>query len=83
MIFLTLIESSRTGAQSFFPDALKAFWREAQHMSHIPTCVLRGVLEQHTTPESLEMISNLLSKQSGSRLHDSQVHVYDALEPSQ
>ena len=64
---------------SFFPDALKAFWREAQHCPHIPTCVLRGVLEHHTTPESLEMICNLLSKQSGSVLHDSQVHVYDAV----
>jgi hypothetical protein len=40
---------------------------------------LRGVLEHHTTPESLEMICNLLSKQSGSILHDSQVHVYDAV----
>jgi len=64
---------------SFFPDALKAFWREAQHCPHIPTCVLRGVLEHHTTPESLEMICHLLSKQSGSILHDSQVHVYDAV----
>ncbi|KAL7544123.1 hypothetical protein ACHAXR_013527, partial [Thalassiosira sp. AJA248-18] len=67
------------GAKSFFPDALKAFWREAQHLPHIPTCVLRGVLENHTTPESLEMVVNLLSKQSGSALHDSQVHVYDAV----
>ena len=30
-------------------------------------------------PESLEMTSNLLTKQSGSALHDSQVHVYDAV----
>mmetsp|Transcript_25806 Transcript_25806/g.55526 ORF Transcript_25806/g.55526 Transcript_25806/m.55526 type:complete len:2059 (-) Transcript_25806:9-6185(-) len=67
------------GAKSFFPDALRAFWREAQHLPHIPTSVMRGVLEHHTTPESLEMICNLLSKQSGSALHDSQVHVYDAV----
>ncbi len=58
---------------------MRAFWREAQHCPHIPTCVLRGVLEEHTTPESLEMICNMLTKQSGSALHDSQVHVYDAV----
>lgn len=40
---------------------------------------MRGVLEDNTTPECLEMISNLLTKQSGSSLHDSQVHVYDAI----
>jgi len=67
------------GAKSFLPDLLRGFWREAQHLPHIPTCVLRGVLESHTTPESLEMICNLLTKQSGSALHDSQVHVYDAV----
>ena len=67
------------GTKSFLPDANRVFWREAQHLPHIPTCVMRGVLEHHTTPESLEMVSNLLTKQSGSALHDSQVHVYDAV----
>ena len=67
------------GAQSFLPDGCRAFWREAQHLPHIPTCTMRGVLENHTLPESLEMISHLLTKQSGSALHDSQVHVYDAV----
>jgi hypothetical protein len=68
------------GAQSFLPDGCRAFWREAQHLAHVPTCSLRGVMEPHTTPESLEMLSNLLSKQSGSVLHDSQVH--GMLKPS-
>ncbi|KAL7554360.1 hypothetical protein ACHAWF_017793 [Thalassiosira exigua] len=72
-------QKSMGGAKSFLPDALVEFWREAQHLPHIPTCVLRGVLEPHTTPESLEMISNLLTKQSGSALQDSQVHVFDAV----
>jgi len=67
------------GAQSFLPDGCKSFWREAQHLGHVPTCTLRGVLEKHTTPESLQMIANLLTKQSGSNLHDSQVHAYDAV----
>lgn len=67
------------GTKSFLPDASRAFWREAQHLPHIPTCVIRGVLEPHTTPESLDMLSNTLTKQSGSALHDSQVHVYDAV----
>jgi hypothetical protein len=62
------------GAQSFLPDGCRAFWRESQHLAHVPTCVIRGVMENHTTPESLEMLSNLLAKQSGSSLHDSQVH---------
>jgi hypothetical protein len=62
------------GAQSFLPDGCRAFWRESQHLVHVPTCVIRGVMENHTTPESLEMLSNLLAKQSGSSLHDSQVH---------
>jgi len=67
------------GAQSMLTAGGRAFWREAQNLPHVPTCTLRGVLENHTTPESLEMISNMLTKQSGSALHDSQVHVYDAV----
>jgi hypothetical protein len=67
------------GAQGFLFDGCRAFWREAQHLSHVPTCTLRGVLEEHTTPEALEMLSSMLTKQSGSALHDSQVHVFDAV----
>lgn len=67
------------GADTFLPDGSRAFWREGQHCAHVPSCTLRGVLEDHTTPESLEMLSHLLTKQSGSPLHDSQVHVFDAV----
>lgn len=67
------------GAQSFLYDGCRAFWREAQHLAHVPTCTLRGVLEPHTTPEALEMVTSMLSKQSGSPLHDSQVHASDAV----
>lgn len=67
------------GAQSFLSDGCRAFWRESQNLAHVPTCTIRGVLEEHTTPEALEMLANQLSKQSGSALHDSQVHVYDAV----
>ena len=67
------------GAQSFLLEGQRAFWREAQHLPYVPTTVLRGVMEDHTTPESLEMMSSFLTKQSGSSLHDSQVHVYDAV----
>lgn len=38
-----------------------------------------GVLEEHTTPECLVMLANMLTKQSGSPLHDSQVHAFDAV----
>jgi len=67
------------GAESFLPDGCRAFWRECQQLAHVPTCVLRGVMEPHTTPECLQMLGNILTKQSGSALHDSQVHVYDAV----
>eukprot|EP00934_Nitzschia_sp_Nitz4_P007636 Nitzschia sp. Nitz4//scaffold156_size52432//1734//7901//NITZ4_006821-RA/size52432-snap-gene-0.12-mRNA-1//-1//CDS//3329537397//7626//frame0 len=67
------------GAQTFLSDGCRAFWREAQHLSHVPTCSIRGVLEEHTLPEALTMLSNLLTKQSGSALHDSQVHVNDTV----
>jgi hypothetical protein len=67
------------GAQGFLYDGCRAFWREAQHLPTVPTCTLRGVLEEHTTPEALEMLTNMLTKQSGSALHDSQVHVFDAV----
>lgn len=67
------------GAQTFLPEGVRSFWREAQHLPTVPTCTMRGVLEEHTTPECLEMVSNMLAKQSGSPLHDSQVHVYDAV----
>jgi len=67
------------GAHCFLPEGCRAFWREAQQLSHVPTCTLRAVMEEHTTPECLEMISHLLAKQSGSALHDSQVHVFDAV----
>lgn len=67
------------GAQSFLEEGCRTFWRESQHLSYVPTCTLRGVLEEHTTPECLEMLSHMLTKQSGSPLHDSQVHVFDAV----
>lgn len=67
------------GGGTFLHNGSRAFWREAQHLTRVPTCVLRGVLEKHTTPESLQMISNLLSKAAGSDQHDSQVHVYEAV----
>lgn len=70
---------SMGGANGFLHDGCRAFWREAQHLPNVPTCTLRGILEDYTTPESLELLSNFLTKQSGSALHDSQVHVFDAV----
>jgi len=67
------------GTESFLTEGCRAFWRESQQLAHVPTCVLRGVMEEHTTPECLQMLGNMLKKQSGSPLHDSQVHVYDAV----
>lgn len=70
---------SMGGAQGFLHDGCRAFWREAQHLPNVPTCTLRGILEEHTTPEALEMLTQMLTKASGSALHDSQVHVFDAV----
>lgn len=67
------------GGGTFLHSGSRAFWREAQHVPSVPTSVIRGVMEENTTPESLEMISNLLTKAANSHLHDSQVHVYDAV----
>lgn len=67
------------GGGTFLHSGSRAFWREAQHLPTAPTTVIRGVMEENTTPESLEMISNLLTKAANSQLHDSQVHVYDAV----
>lgn len=39
------------GAQSFLTEGCRAFWRESQQLAYVPTCVLRGVMEEHTTPE--------------------------------
>ena len=39
------------GAQSMLPEGCKAFWREAQHKVDVPTVTIRGIMENHTTPE--------------------------------
>ena len=54
-------------------------WRESSSRRNAPTNVIRGVLREYNTPEALEMLSNVLTKQGGSCEHDSQVHVDDAV----
>jgi hypothetical protein len=53
--------------RSPFSDNAVPSGGKAQHLPHVPTCTLRGVMEG-TTPEALEMISHLLTKQNGSAL---------------
>lgn len=44
---------------------------------NVPTMTLRGVVTDDNLPESLQILSNMLSVQSGSPLHDTQVSQND------
>ncbi|MCB1159000.1 MAG: hypothetical protein KDK45_15985, partial [Leptospiraceae bacterium] len=45
----------------------------------VPSSSVRGVVDKSTLPEANEMLSNLLSIQSGNKNHDTQVEVEDAV----
>ncbi len=53
--------------------------RAGQFRDDIPTASMRGVVEPETLPETLEFLSNVLTKQCESPLHDTQVTVEDAV----
>jgi hypothetical protein len=50
-----------------------------QFLEHVPTFTIRGEVDHSTLPEANEMLSNLLSIQSGSKEHDTQVSSKDAV----
>ena len=52
------------GCGTFLHDGCAAFWWEAMHLSKVPMCTLRSVMEEHMMPESCEMISNLFRRQA-------------------
>ena len=53
--------------------------RAGQFRDDVPTASMRGVVEPETLPETLEFLSNVLTKQSESPLHDTQVTTEDAV----
>ena len=53
--------------------------RAGQFKDDVPTGSMRGVVEPETLPETLEFLSNVLTKQTESALHDTQVTVEDAV----
>ena len=66
------------GARSLSPDGVLALARDGVFVPHLPTTSVRGRVSPETLPEALEMLSHLLTRQSGSDDHDTQVHVDDA-----
>ncbi|MFH1530695.1 MAG: hypothetical protein ABIK09_08190 [Pseudomonadota bacterium] len=53
--------------------------RAGQFRDDVPTASMRGVVEPGTLPETLEFLSNVLTRQIESPLHDTQVTVEDAV----
>eukprot|EP00746_Dinoflagellata_sp_MGD_P020080 gnl/MRDRNA2_/MRDRNA2_14673_c0_seq1.p1 gnl/MRDRNA2_/MRDRNA2_14673_c0~~gnl/MRDRNA2_/MRDRNA2_14673_c0_seq1.p1 ORF type:complete len:1041 (+),score=177.80 gnl/MRDRNA2_/MRDRNA2_14673_c0_seq1:429-3125(+) len=67
------------GLHSVTHFGARALWRDAQHLPGVPTCTIRSVTEDHTQPESLTLLSNSLTKQIESPLHDTQVALHEAV----
>ena len=67
------------GVCSLTFDSADSFWQHAQHKIGVPTVALRGVIEDGRFPEALQMLSNVLTKQTRSCQHDTQVSVEDAV----
>ncbi|PKN57182.1 MAG: hypothetical protein CVU56_12335 [Deltaproteobacteria bacterium HGW-Deltaproteobacteria-14] len=67
------------GARSLSHDGVVALARDGCFVPHVPTTSVRGRVSAETLPEALEMLSNLLTHQSGSPEHDSQVSTSEAV----
>lgn len=67
------VSNALGGADSLTHKQMHRVWRDAQHKQGLPTCVMRGVVEPHTLPESLMMLSNVLTQQMETSMHDTQV----------
>jgi hypothetical protein len=68
-----LFVSALGGIHSLTYSGVETLWREAKHKEGVPTTSLRGVVEEHSRPESLELLCAWYDKQLESTLHDSQV----------
>ena len=67
------------GARSLSHDGVVALARDGRFVPHVPTTSVRGRVTDETLPEALEMLSNLLTRQSGSAEHDTQVSTSEAV----
>jgi hypothetical protein len=67
------------GVASLSYEGVRALGRDGQFKESIPTCSIRGVVEETTQPEALEFLSNALTKQLESSEHDTQVAVDEAV----
>lgn len=82
---ISLIVSSRRfvhitgGMSSVSSKASVNLARYGQFGEDVPSSSVRGVVDKSTLPEANEMLSNLLSIQSGNKNHDTQVEVQDTV----
>eukprot|EP00928_Gymnodinium_smaydae_P025193 TRINITY_DN20143_c0_g1_i1.p1 TRINITY_DN20143_c0_g1~~TRINITY_DN20143_c0_g1_i1.p1 ORF type:complete len:171 (+),score=29.10 TRINITY_DN20143_c0_g1_i1:200-712(+) len=66
--------------QSLTHEGARKMWRDDQHCHRAPTTSMRGVIEEHTLPEVLQMLSHSLERQMDySTQHDTQVAVEEAV----
>ncbi len=70
---------SMRGAQSLAHEGVEALFRDGQFRAEAPTSICRGVVREETLPEGLEWLSNLLSAQLESDLHDTQVEISESV----
>ena len=67
------------GSRSLSRFGVLALQAGGQFKASAPTSVCRGIVEQETLPEALEMLSNVLTRQLESPLHDTQVALEDGV----
>jgi len=67
------------GARSLGHEGVVALARDGRFLPYVPTTSTRGRVSPETVPEALEMLSNLLTRQTGSPDHDTQVAVDEAV----
>jgi len=66
--------------QSLTHQGARTMWRDGQHCPRAPSTSIRGVVEEHTIPECLMMLSNVILQQMDySQRQDTQVAVEEAV----
>jgi hypothetical protein len=67
------------GSFSLSHDGVIFVQREGRFRDDVPTSLVRGVVEPETLPEALEWLANVLTKQTGTPEHDTQVVATEAV----
>lgn len=67
------------GTRSLSYQGVVPLGRDGQFAAHIPSSLVRGVVDRSILPEALEFLYNVLTEQIESPLHDTQVYVDDAV----